>query len=215
MRQQRISLSAGVAATGYSLVLPSPWRRIPLRGGTQAAIKGILDEVFRGLPRDKLAPYKYEIKQWLNRAAVTARQGGGTELYLPVGLKEDSLISASFVVAEFPLESPGQADPAVVAAELAAAEEGAQEVTVRGAPGVRTERTAEADPGAGVEYASRCVTYLVNVPGSPSRWLSIAFSTLGAGNPDDDFAQLLVQLFDAIMLTFQWTLPKSSTGQEN
>jgi hypothetical protein len=32
----------------------------------------------------------------------------------------------------------------------------------------------------------------------------VAFSTLGGGDPDDQYAKILVELFDAIMSTFRW-----------
>jgi len=41
-------------------------------------------------------------------------------------------------------------------------------------------------------------------PPSPLRWALASFTTLGAGKPDDDVAELLVELFDAIMLTWRW-----------
>jgi hypothetical protein len=34
-----------------------------------------------------------------------------------------------------------------------------------------------------------------------------AFSTFGGGDPDDGFAGLLVELFDAIISTFRWKAP--------
>jgi hypothetical protein len=48
------------------------------------------------------------------------------------------------------------------------------------------------------------VDYAVPVPGAAARWLLVAFSTLGAGDPDDQVARMLVQLFDAMMSTFRW-----------
>ena len=45
---------------------------------------------------------------------------------------------------------------------------------------------------------------MLKVPGDPERWLVIAFSTLGGGDPDDDIARLLAGLFDAMMSTFRW-----------
>jgi hypothetical protein len=44
----------------------------------------------------------------------------------------------------------------------------------------------------------------VPVPGEAGRWLLFAFSTLGAGDPGDEVARVLVQLFDAMMSTFRW-----------
>lgn len=195
-------------ATGYSLVLPSPWKRIPLVGATKATVRKILDEAFAGLPRDSIAPYRQEIEQRLAKAISQARQTGGKDLYLPIGMKRDSVISASFVVSDFPLEFPEGADPDGLAAALASAEtsqeQRARKVTVANVPAVRMERTAGANPEQGIEFGSRRVIYIISIPGNTKTWMSIAFSTLGAGDPDDDFAILLVQLFDAIVSTMRW-----------
>ena len=66
---------------------------------------------------------------------------------------------------------------------------------------------AAADVEQGVEYASRRVDYVLPVPTDLDRWVVVSFSTLGAGDPTDEFAQLLVELFDAIMTTFRWRRP--------
>ena len=191
-------------AIGYSLVLPSPWKRIPLVGSTKAAIRKVLDEAFASLPRDTVAPYRLEVEQRLTKAIAQARQTGGKDLYLPIGPKRDSVISASFVVSDFPLAFPAGADPDGLAAMLAAAEEGSRKVTVADGPAVRMERTAGPNLEAGIEFGSRRVVYIISTPGSPATWMSVAFSTLGAGDPDDEFAKLLVQLFDAIVSTLRW-----------
>ena len=52
--------------------------------------------------------------------------------------------------------------------------------------------------------ASRRVEYTVAVPGTGERWLIVVFSTLGDGDPAGGFADLLVELFDAMMTTFRW-----------
>ena len=52
--------------------------------------------------------------------------------------------------------------------------------------------------------ASRHVDYVIPVPGRPGRWLVIAFSTLGGGDPGDEIARRLTELFDAIVSTFGW-----------
>jgi hypothetical protein len=69
----------------------------------------------------------------------------------------------------------------------------------------RTEAVAAPDPGQEVPLGSRRADYVVPVPGQPGQWLIITFSTVGDGDPDGDFAKLLVELFDAIMLTFRWS----------
>ena len=89
-------------------------------------------------------------------------------------------------------------------AALAVRSEAGTLVEVDGAVGVRSETLAPPDPGRDVDYGSRHVHYSLAVPGEPWRWLVIAFSTIGAGDPDDDIARLLADLFDAVMMTFRW-----------
>lgn len=205
---------AGAAprAAGYTMVLPPPWRKIPVRAGTDQAIKEIVDEVFAALPknvpRDRVTPYRLELGRQLADAAAQARRNGGTELYLPVKLERGTLLSASFVVSEGLVGTAAEAadaDPARVAALMAAESENGRPVTVDGAVGVRTERTAPPDESSGAVHGSRHVDYVLSVPGQASRWLVIAFSALGAGDQEDKYAKLLAELSDAMMATFRWT----------
>ena len=207
-----VEAGAAPPAAGSTIVLPPPWRKIPVRDGTDQAIKEIVDEVFAGLPkdvpRDRVTPYRLELGRQLADAAAHARRNGGTELYLPVKLQRGTLIAASFVVSEGPAEPAADvaaADPAQVASLLAARSEGGRPVTVDGAVGARTERTAPPDESSGAPHGSRHVDYVLSIPGETSRWLVIAFSALSAGDQDDKFARLLAELFDAMMATFRWT----------
>jgi hypothetical protein len=102
-------------------------------------------------------------------------------------------------------------DPAMIVSHLAAESRDARPAMVDGAMAVRIERTAAPQPAEGVEYGSRRVDYVISVPEDPDRWLAVAFSTLGGGDPDDQYARLLVELFDAIMSTFRW----SREGKDN
>jgi hypothetical protein len=63
------------------------------------------------------------------------------------------------------------------------------------------------------DYGSRRVDYIVPVPGEVDRWLVIAFSTIGGGDPDDNVARLLVELFDAMMATFRWARAPADRGR--
>jgi hypothetical protein len=193
-------------ASGYNLVLPPGWCRIPLRGGTSAAIRKLLDERFRHLPRDTVAPYRIEIERRLKEQVVQARNNGGIDMYFPVEIADSGPVPASFVVSEIRLELPenaGDNGPALVLASLAA--DGSRIVDVDGAPGVRAEELVPGDPDAELAYGSRRVKYLIPVPGTPGRWLAVAFATPGAADPGGKYAGLLVELFDAIMTTFRWT----------
>jgi hypothetical protein len=54
------------------------------------------------------------------------------------------------------------------------------------------------------ELASRRVDYVIPVPMDPNRWVILSFSTVGAGDPEDEIAEATTELFDAIMTTFRW-----------
>ncbi|HEX3752768.1 MAG TPA: hypothetical protein VHW06_19525 [Streptosporangiaceae bacterium] len=195
-------------AAGYTLVLPPGWERIPARQGTDDAIRAILDAKFRelppDLPRDQLAPYRAEIEGKLRRAAAQARKNGAIDLYLPVQLRNGLPVPASFVVSEGSIPTAGIDEPGQIVSYLVNEGTDGAAVTVDGVAGARSERCAGPDPDQGIEYGSRRVDYAVPVPGGAGRWLLVAFSTLGAGDPDDEVARLLVQLFDAMMSTFRW-----------
>lgn len=195
---------AGPAA-GYSLVLPPGWRKIPLRTDTEKAIRAAAREAFAEMsydaPPDSVGPRRLELERHLTQTARHARGKGGVDLYLPVGPVYQAPVGASFVVSELYL---GPADPASVAAAIAGEDDSWQPITLDSTGGLRVERTAQPAPAEGVGAGSRHVDYVVPVPGRPGRWLVTAFSTLGGGDPDDEIARLMTDLFDAIMSTFGW-----------
>lgn len=195
------------APTGYTLVLPPGWSRIPLRRGTEQAITRVLDRSFATFPRDQVASLRRELHLRLQDLAGRARQSCGLDLYLPAERMHGVTVTASFVVAEMSLVSAEPVDPSMLVARLAADSEHSRAVELAGTAGTRTEHVAPADPEQGAEHASRRVDYVLPVPTDPTRWVIVTFSTLGAGDPGDGFAELLVELFDAIMTTFRWRQP--------
>lgn len=198
------------ASAGYTLVIPPGWVRIPLRQGTNAALRKILDKSFRHLPRDKVAPYRMEIERRLKEQIAVARRGAGIDLYFAADAADSGPVPASFAVSEARYHLPADApagtvlDPAEVLAVLAAGAEGARVVEVDGAPGIRTERVVRPAPSAEFRYATRRTEYTIAVPGDPGRWLIVAFSTPGSASAEGALAKLLTDLFDAIMATFRW-----------
>lgn len=198
-------------AGGYTVVIPPGWCRIPLRHGTNAAIKKILDRSFRHLPRDRVAPYRMEIERRLKALVAQSRSNAGLDLYFPVEPAQDGPVPASFLVSEArysaPAEDGEEIDPAQVLAYLASESAGPRIIEADGAPGLRTEQIVRPGPEAEFQYASRRVEYTLAVPGNPGRWLVAAFSTPGSADPDGQLARLLTELFDAIMLTFRWLPP--------
>jgi hypothetical protein len=206
-----------LTVSGYELVLPPAWRRIPVRHGTRPAIRGVADEVLRrmspGVARDSLTPYRMELERRLSETAKLARSAGGIDLYLPVRYTHGVTITASFVVSRvtLPDSSPDAPDAeaagtAEVVAYLTSADGDASPVAIAGSGAVRKESVAAADPGQQIAYGSRRVDYVLPVPGHSRDMLVVAFSTIGDGDPDGMFAKLLVELFDAIMTTFRWRL---------
>jgi hypothetical protein len=195
--------------TGYKIVLPPEWRKIPLRDGTDEAVKKTIKDTFarlpRNVPRDKTTPYRIELKRRLANIVAGARSRAAIDLYLPVEMMHGAPVAASFLVSEVSFGSVNAMNPALLVSHLASENDDSQPVTLDGALGVRVERTAPPDPSQGIDHGSRRVTYMLSVPADPDRWLEIVFSTLGGGDPDDDYARLLVLLFDAIMATFRWT----------
>ncbi len=195
------------APSGYTLVLPPGWSRIPLRRGTEQAITRILDRAFAGLPRDQVASLRRELHLRLQDLAGRARESSGLDLYLPTEQMHGVTATASFVVAEISLVSAEPVDPGMLVARLVAGSERTTAVELAGTAGTRTEHLAAADAEQGIEHPSRRVDYVLPVPTDPYRWVIVSFSTLGSGDPTDEFAELLVEFFDAIMTTFRWRQP--------
>jgi hypothetical protein len=221
--------AAGTAETavarisGYTLVLPGGWRRIPVQQGTRPAIRGVVDEVLRrfskGVSRDQLTRYRIELERGLSDMATQARSAGGIDLYLPIEYTHGVTITASFVVSQVTLPEPPselpdeeQADTAQFVSYLTSADGDAVPVVIAGAAAARKESVAAADPAQQVPFGSRRVDYMLPVPGESRGMLIVAFSTIGDGDPEGQFAKLLAELFDAIMTTFRWA--RDQSGQE-
>ncbi|MEU3463737.1 hypothetical protein ABZ721_27785 [Streptomyces sp. NPDC006733] len=158
-----------MTVVGYRLVLPPGWGRIPLRAGTEDAIRGIVAAAFDGSRGDAVARLRVRLEGRLRELAVRARRdGAGIDLYLPVRPRGAAAPPpASFVVSELAI-------------------------------GGRRERR---------EYVlgeARRVDYVLPLPDAPGRCLAAAFSTPTAG-AEPRLADLMVELFDAVMGTFRWT----------
>jgi len=208
-RRDGIPASDPVPVTGYAMVLPGGWRRIPVLHGTKRAITDILGEVFGrlpgNLPPERIRPYRLELERRLHGMVRQARSQGALDLYLPVEYVHGVAVPASFIVSRGMPGGGELLDVSQIVATMAAGSADASPATVDGVPGVRLDRIAEPDPAQGMAAVTRRVDYVVPVPGLPGHWLVIAFSTLGDGRPDGPFTRLLVELFDAIVSTFRWT----------
>jgi hypothetical protein len=199
----------------YRILLPPPWVRVPLREGTEEAVTAIVDRVAAttpaDIPPDQVGPRKRELIRALLQRAGELRDQGGLDLYLPVESVSGFMVRASFTVSE--VRPPG-ADAAEASAvtQVLAREPGADLVTTRGIPDrglpettwVRRRRVIQPDDGAD---PALLVDYTTPVPGAEQVWLLSSFSCSGtdAAEPEGT-ADMLSELFTAIMLTWRWEL---------
>ncbi|PIB12086.1 hypothetical protein B1C81_02595 [Streptomyces sp. HG99] len=183
---------------------------IPLRNGTDDAVRRIVDRsvdhLSEEIPKDDVIKARLELIKRLNKAVQQARKAGGLTLYLPVERIHGTLVAASIVVSEA-LSGPGvNVAGDDVVAQLLADGAGSEPVTVDGADGVRMDKVVAADAEREVEHASRRIDYALPVPGSPvAQSVTVCFSTIADGDPRSEFADVLVELFDAVMTTFRWS----------
>lgn len=210
--------TAAATPVGYTLVLPPGWARIPLREGTAKALD---EKVFRGIeripaevPRDKGMAFRAEVRRRVEGMVREARAGGGLDLYVPVRARPGMVLGASFVVAEVVgAQAVEDAGAESVLARLVGESRGGAPGEVREVAGTLGARWEYVEPPAlddGVETYSRHVDYTVPVPREgpgegPGRWLVVAFSTMGDGDPGSEFTRALAELFDALMTTFRWS----------
>jgi hypothetical protein len=200
----RVSNEADLSVQRYSLVLPPGWARIPIRTGSDAAIQRILDKSFEHVSRDAVATARRELQAKLSTLAAKAAERNGLDLYLPTERMHGFTVAASFVVGEVVFDLLDTADPAMVVAALVSEQASSEQIDVAGSPAARAESVHPGGSDAGAEFGARQVDYVIPVPGEVDRWLVATFSTVGQGEPTDALADLLVELFDAIMTTFRW-----------
>jgi len=120
-------------------------------------------------------------------------------------------VPASFLVSmvtfdDGPPEVTASQDPeatSVVIATMLAARMPQGEV--REMPAGIAARSRQVIPAGGAsQWQGTRVDYHWPVPSEPLKWALASFTTVGGGKPDDKIAELLVGLFDAIMLTWRW-----------
>lgn len=188
---------------GYTVIVPEEWQKIPVREGTDKAIKSLLDRAFAKHSRDQVAQYRREIETRLKNVVREARMNAGVDMFLPLGHRERNL-PASFLISYVEFGKPEAPDQQQVLEYVLSTTEGGRPVEINGTRGIRTEKVYPAAPERGVEYPSRRVEYILPVPRTADSWLVSSFSTFGEGDPEDAMSNLLCRLFDAIMSTFRW-----------
>ncbi|MFI1961747.1 hypothetical protein ACH46L_31235 [Streptomyces althioticus] len=205
------NLAPSPEPTGFNLVLPPGWGKIDLHDEVvNDSILNLVDssigQLPENIPRDDVSKVRMELFRELRKAARKASRANGMMLYLPVERVHGSVVPASFVVSE-PITATGAGFTSNQVLNGVAAERGESEtVTVDGVTGTRIERIVPPTERSEFEFPSRRVEYIIPLPGSPlPSWLAITFSTVGDGNPESEYSAALVDLFDAVMMTFRWS----------
>ncbi|MFI8206088.1 hypothetical protein [Streptomyces sp. NPDC085937] len=205
------SLTRSAVPTGFNLVLPPGWGKVDLHeevvnDSILALVDRSIDQLPKDLPRDDVSKVRMELFKQLRKAARKASRANGMMLYLPVERVRGSVVPASFVVSE-PINATGAGFHSNQVINGVVAERGGSEtVTVDGSAATRVERVVQPPEGSEIEFPSRRVEYILPLPGSPfPRWLAVTFSTVGDGKPNSDYSSALVDLFDAVMMTFRWS----------
>jgi hypothetical protein len=204
--------------TSYRVVLPRPWVRIPVGAGLEERVHEIAERAMQRLPKevppDQARPMRREVERRVIASVRMSREYGGIDFYLPTDSWHGFLVGASFVVSNAtpPGLLPEDSDDAVgavgaVLAHLASSRTGTEVLDIGDTVWARTEQVVQPDESSareGVDVATRRVDYLTAVPGDEARWILVAFSCVGDGNPDGELALLTTELFDAIMSTWRW-----------
>jgi hypothetical protein len=187
---------------------------VPLDGRLEARVEELLaraaDRANRTnaapVPPDQLKPLLRQVGQGLLAQLSAARSQGGVDYYLPVDLMHGQLVSASMVVSTIVPDAAIEAElvPRVMASLLA--DEGSRAFTIDGLPWVRRERVRERGGDSFSESREvREVEYRSPVPAEPRRWVIVTATTLGdQGDVRGETADLVVELFDAMMSNWRW-----------
>jgi hypothetical protein len=194
----------------FLIALPPGWMRLPAGAGDEAVLHSIIDEIVdealpATLPRDKAEPWRGEMRKTIAGVVAEARDAGANAVYLPVRPVNGINVPASFVESE--VDDDGAGDPgAVLAAMLADADAGALHV-IDGAHAVRTDSSVvRVEPRDGwLEMTTRQIVYTIEVPHREGRWVVMSFSAASGDRPSAALSDALVELFDALMLTFRWS----------
>ena len=211
-------------APEYELVLPPGWIRLDLRRSDKVGVRELADRLLSGQARDLAAGLRPRVELALRSLAAQARAEGALDVYFPWASVGGAPIPARFVVAQ--TSASEVQDPMEVLLRAAEVDRSSRAVDIRGSVALRTESTSAAGSSfreylgstegsvgdqdvAGAEaieeLVHRRVRYLVGVPGSATKWVSVVFSaTVPPGEEGGSLGDALVELFDAIMMSFTW-----------
>jgi hypothetical protein len=193
----------------FLIALPPGWMRLPARRAEDAALRAAVDEIIaealpETLPRDRAEPWRGEMRKTITGIVTEAREAGANAVYLPVRPVNGVNIPASFVESE--IDDDGAGDPGGVLASILAGADGTLHV-IDGAHAARTDSAVvSVEPREGwPELTTRQIVYTVEVPHREGRWVVLSFSAASGDRPSAALSDALVELFDALMLTFRWS----------
>jgi hypothetical protein len=204
------------AASGYTVILPPGWLRLDARTahGT-AELDRELDAALATVSRDSRSPLIDQARKQAHDVLEQARAAGALDLYLPLGGMHGAAVPASFLVGlvTFNDPPPDLVDPhdhhdiedssstALRIATMLAARIPQGEVrTMPAGMAVRSRRAVAATGES--QWPGTRLDYHWPMPSEPLKWAVASFTAMGAGK--NDVTELLVGLFDAIMLTWRW-----------
>ena len=197
-----------MTVTGYRIILPRHWVHIQVHGDARAKLQVFVDEAVSAIPKstspDEIGPLKRALEQRLLRQVEASKAQGGRDLYLPGPNTNGLLLGASIVVSEIELAGGGEGADAEVMALLVA--DKGRGLQLDGSHWVRHEQTVGSVEMEGhtVEVPTRRVTYTGRRPEEANRWMLVAFSCTGDGDPASANTSVVVDLFDAVMGTWVW-----------
>jgi len=198
--------------SGYSIVDIPGWENLSLNAADRADLERRIDELAHGavpeeVPRDTATPFRQEVRKHLVRVVEQAREAGAGLICIPTQRMGEVAVPASYTVSEWRDTDRDEVAPLALLQSLAADSDGAaQIVDVDGQQALREEAVAAPNPDAEplASHAGRRVTYTVSSPNDPRAWVIFNFVTIGDGDPEGAFADLLVELFDAQLTTLRW-----------
>ena len=194
----------------FLIALPPGWMRLPARASEESTLRAMIDEIVAealpsSLPRDTAEPWRGEMRKTFTAMVDEARDAGASAVYIPVRPVNGVNVPASFVESE--IDDGDAGDPgSVLAAILADADDGTLHV-IDGAHAARTDSsTVRVEPRDGwPAMTTRQIVYTIEVPHREGRWVVLSFSAASGDRPSAALSDALVELFDALILTFRWS----------
>ena len=183
--------------TGYSVVLPPGWVRIPVNGATEESVAHLLDLRFGSTARNA----REVAYAQLGHVVAAARHHGGLDLFVPWQGVHELGGGSTFVVSTLLSGADSQPDPV----DWVDPPQGSRSrrVSIDGVCGLRRERDL---PAGSAELGPhvRLVDYFLPVPNRSGRWIVATSATIVARDSSGNTPNQLVELFDSIMCTFRW-----------